>query len=60
MGEEGHGGFIDTGGGSCVSVAPLTDQVAVRDSKQRNGPTFVVPATAWTAFVGGVQAGHLG
>lgn len=41
----------DNGGGGCISIAVLTSQVGVRDSKQANGPAFVVPAAAWSAFV---------
>ncbi|MGI5531083.1 DUF397 domain-containing protein [Streptomyces syringium] len=41
----------DNGGGGCISIAVLTDQVGVRDSKQTNGPAFLVPTTAWSAFV---------
>lgn len=36
---------------NCVEVAVLTDQIAVRDSKDRSGPALVFPATAWTSFV---------
>ncbi|MFI9309784.1 DUF397 domain-containing protein [Streptomyces triculaminicus] len=42
---------IDDGGGSCVTVALLTDRVGVRDSKQNNGPALVVPTAAWRSFV---------
>ncbi|MFH8386573.1 DUF397 domain-containing protein [Kitasatospora sp. NPDC018058] len=31
--------------------------VPVRDSKDPNGPVLVFPASAWTAFLSGVQAG---
>ncbi|MFI1257612.1 DUF397 domain-containing protein [Streptomyces netropsis] len=41
----------DNGGGGCISIAVLTGRVGVRDSKQANGPAFVVPAAAWSAFV---------
>ncbi|MFI9203524.1 DUF397 domain-containing protein [Streptomyces sp. NPDC053048] len=51
---------IDTGGGSCVSIAPLTDKVGVRDSKRKTGPAFVVPAAAWASFIAGLRAGRLG
>lgn len=50
---------IDDGGGSCVTVASLTDGVGVRDTKQNNGPALVVPATAWTSFIREVQADRL-
>ncbi|MFD5427576.1 DUF397 domain-containing protein [Streptomyces sp. NPDC127084] len=31
--------------------------VPVRDSKAPHGPVLVVPAAAWSAFVGGVVSG---
>ncbi|MFJ6566762.1 DUF397 domain-containing protein [Streptomyces sp. NPDC091292] len=42
-------------GGSCVEVADLADQVGIRDSKNKNGPALVVPAAAWSSFVGLVR-----
>lgn len=50
-------------GQNCVEVAGFSAesiQVGVRDSKQANGPAFLVPATAWTAFILGIQDGRLG
>ncbi len=45
--------------GACVEVATnLPDVVAVRDSKNRTGPTLVFTNDEWTAFVGGVQDGE--
>ncbi|MFJ3439167.1 DUF397 domain-containing protein [Streptomyces cyaneofuscatus] len=38
-------------GGSCVEIAPLNDQVGIRDSKDKQGPALVVPQAAWTAFL---------
>ncbi|GAB3804060.1 DUF397 domain-containing protein [Micromonospora zhanjiangensis] len=38
--------------GNCVEVADnLSDVVAVRDSKDRNGPALVFSPTAWRSFV---------
>ncbi|MEH1098979.1 DUF397 domain-containing protein [Micromonospora sp. CPCC 205561] len=42
------------GNGNCVEVAVGPDRVAVRDSKDRQGPVLAFPAPAWRAFVGGV------
>ncbi|MEU7134650.1 DUF397 domain-containing protein [Streptomyces sp. NPDC046261] len=50
----------DNGGGGCVSVAPLPGQVGIRDSKQKNGPAFVTPASAWASFIAGLRSGRLG
>jgi hypothetical protein len=43
---------------ACVEVAFLGDQVAVRDSKDRNGPVLVFTAREWTAFLSGVRDGQ--
>ncbi|MFE7276897.1 DUF397 domain-containing protein [Streptomyces sp. NPDC057623] len=43
-------------GGACVEVAGLTSQVGIRDSKNKTGPALVVPATAWSSFIGLVRA----
>ncbi|MET8690964.1 DUF397 domain-containing protein [Streptomyces bauhiniae] len=45
-------------GGQCVEVATCPATIHVRDSKQNpaTAPTLSVPATAWNAFLGLVQA----
>ncbi|GAA2893812.1 DUF397 domain-containing protein [Nonomuraea rubra] len=44
------------GATACVEVAPLTDgNVALRDSKQQDGPVLVFTPSEWAAFVAGVQ-----
>lgn len=45
--------------GGCVEVADLGVEVAVRDSKQLDGPVLVFDGQAWDAFIAGVQAGDL-
>ncbi|MFE2177016.1 DUF397 domain-containing protein [Kitasatospora sp. NPDC058115] len=48
-------------GGNCVEIAPeFPGFVPVRDSKDPSGPALVFPASAWRAFVAGVQAGEFG
>lgn len=43
-------------GGSCLEVLDnIPGVVPVRDSKIPAGPTLVVPAGAWAAFVAGVK-----
>ncbi|MFF5564819.1 DUF397 domain-containing protein [Streptomyces sp. NPDC012623] len=43
--------------GDCVEGARLADgAMAVRDSKHPQGPAFVFPAPAWTAFVAALGA----
>jgi hypothetical protein len=49
-----------TGNGSqCVEVAgrPLRGAVAVRDSKDPDGPVLAVTPESWQAFTGQVKAG---
>ncbi|SCF14445.1 protein of unknown function [Micromonospora haikouensis] len=48
-----------TNNGDCVECAVLPDMVAVRDSKDRSGPTLVFPADRWTAFVTATTTGTL-
>ncbi|MFE2271287.1 DUF397 domain-containing protein [Streptomyces lavendulae] len=41
-------------GGNCVEVAPQPALVAVRDSKNPDGPVFTVSPAAFAAFVRGL------
>ncbi|MDH6629422.1 hypothetical protein M2271_007258 [Streptomyces sp. LBL] len=43
-------------GGSCLEIAALTNQVGIRDSKDKQGPALIVPSASWAAFVTGVQS----
>jgi hypothetical protein len=46
-------------GGACVEVADLPDgSRAVRDSKDREGPTLLFTPAEWQAFVAGVKQGE--
>ena len=45
------------GNGACVEVAPLRDGVAVRDSKDPDGPVLRFAGQCWREFIGAVQAG---
>lgn len=42
-------------GGNCVEVAPLSEAVAVRDSKDPSGPVLAVAPAAWGAFTTALQ-----
>ncbi len=42
----------------CVEVAFVDEQVAVRDSKDRQGPVLIFTPLEWEAFVGGVRVGE--
>lgn len=45
--------------GDCVEVATnLTDVVAVRDTKDRDGGTLAFTRAEWAAFVAGVKDGE--
>ncbi|MGP3933481.1 DUF397 domain-containing protein [Nonomuraea sp. KM88] len=46
-------------GGNCVEVASnLPGLVAVRDSKNPNGPALIFTPAEWDAFLGGVKLGE--
>jgi hypothetical protein len=48
-------------GGNCVEVARnLTDAVAVRDSKDPDGPKLVFAPGGWRSFMAEVKAARLG
>ncbi|GAA4206125.1 hypothetical protein GCM10022252_67770 [Streptosporangium oxazolinicum] len=44
--------------GQCVQIAFLGKRVAVRDSKDPDGPTLVFTSGEWRAFAGGVRLGE--
>ena len=46
------------GNNNCVEVAFLPDAVGVRDSKDPEGPAFVLGPEAWSAFIAGVRDGQ--
>ena len=51
--------YSGSGGGNCVEVAQFpAPAVAVRDSKDPDGPWLVFPPDEWQAFVAGVKVGE--
>ncbi|MCM4078289.1 DUF397 domain-containing protein [Paractinoplanes hotanensis] len=44
--------------GDCVEVAPLPDGVAVRDSKNPDGPMLAFTHSEWRAFIAGAIKGE--
>lgn len=47
--------------GNCVEVATnLPDTVAVRDSKDPDGPALVIPRADWMAFTAAIRSGEFG
>ncbi|MFF7848199.1 DUF397 domain-containing protein [Streptomyces sp. NPDC007910] len=47
-------------GGDCIEVADLAAHVAVRDSKNPEGPAFLASPAAFTAFVTAAAEGRVG
>jgi Domain of unknown function (DUF397) len=47
-------------GNNCVQVSASDPGVAVRDSKDPNGPTLVFSPQHWRTFVAAVKAGEFG
>ena len=45
--------------GACVEIARVPATVAVRDSKDPNGPVLAFTATEWKAFTRRVKNGRL-
>jgi hypothetical protein len=51
--------YSTTNGGACVEVAAnLPGIVAVRDSKDADGPALGFSATQWVAFTASVKTGE--
>jgi hypothetical protein len=43
---------------NCVEVAFVEDAIAVRDSKNPDGPVLIFTQAEWDAFVGGAKDGE--
>lgn len=52
--------YSDSQGGSCVEIAELTDEVGIRDSKDKAGPALLVSPASWTSFIGLVRSATTG
>jgi len=50
--------YSDSSGGDCVEVADLSAAVAVRDSKDPDGPKLVIGRDAFAALTRGIRAGR--
>ena len=46
-------------GGTCVEVADLQTEIAIRDSKDPQGPILRFTRSEWIAFVQGIESGEL-
>lgn len=51
-------GSLSSGNGQCVEVAMFDEAVAVRDSKNPDGPVLVFTLGEWRAFIGSVRDGE--
>jgi hypothetical protein len=50
--------YSGTNGGGCVEVARnLPGVVAVRDSKDPNGPALILSANQWAGFLARIRSG---
>ncbi|MEU6623407.1 DUF397 domain-containing protein [Streptomyces litmocidini] len=47
-------------GGNCIEIADLTAHIAIRDSKNPEGPAFLATPAAFTAFVNAAAEGRVG
>lgn len=51
--------YSNGSGGNCTEVAQVGADVAIRDSKDPDGPALVVDRRAWQTFVDGLKSGTL-
>jgi hypothetical protein len=49
--------YSGSNGGNCIEVGTAGHAVAIRDSKDPDGPRLAFAADAWTAFAAQVKAG---
>jgi Domain of unknown function (DUF397) len=49
---------VRSGYNGCVEVGLVDGQIAVRDSKDRQGPVLMFTAHEWEAFLGGARDGE--
>jgi hypothetical protein len=53
-----HKAQRSVGNGACVELAPVNGMVAMRDSKDPDGPVLMYTAAEWDAFLHGAKAGE--
>jgi len=49
---------LSTGNGACVELAPVDGMVAIRDSKDPEGPILRYTTAEWHAFLDGAKKGE--
>ena len=47
-----------SGANGCVEVAALSEEVAVRDTKDRRGPVLQFTAGSWQGFIASIRMGR--
>ena len=52
--------YSNSNGGACVEVATTAHAVAVRDSKDPDGPKLAFTAEAWDSFIEHIKRGQPG
>jgi hypothetical protein len=50
--------YSDSSGGNCVEIGGLSQVIAVRDSKDVNGPVLAFGRSAFRTFVGEIRTGR--
>ncbi|MEU3602690.1 DUF397 domain-containing protein [Streptomyces sp. NPDC006798] len=50
--------YSNNQGGACVQGGLMPGAMAVRDSKVRQGPAFVVSAGVWRSFISALSRGE--
>ncbi|HEX3924339.1 MAG TPA: DUF397 domain-containing protein [Streptosporangiaceae bacterium] len=58
LSSEWYKSTFSNGQGSCVEVRASADSVAVRDTKDRGGPSLGFTPDEWRAFIAGAKAGE--
>ena len=49
--------YSGSNGGDCIEVAPLPAAIAVRDSKDPDGPNLIFTPQDWAAFTAAIRTG---
>jgi hypothetical protein len=47
-----------SGGANCVEVAPYDGKIAIRSSREPDGPVLLYTADEWEAFMDGAKKGE--
>ena len=57
-GPEWHKALSSVGNGACVELASIDGMVAIRDSKDPDGPILRYTTAEWHAFLDGAKKGE--